>query len=217
VCPDTPLHLTDRRTSFLFNDSPDGHPVALQLGSKEDGMRENGNGWMALALLMTVRVLTADDALAGEVTLRRANGTAAAVSRRVVVSIPDCRLAVLHDGRVVRVFDVAVGAPKSPSPVGTFTIVSALQNPAYYHPGKVVAPGPANPLGTRWLGLDAKGYGIHGTDQPSSIGHARSHGCIRLRNADVEELFALVRPGDVVELRGERTPDLDRLFVAAGN
>jgi hypothetical protein len=65
-------------------------------------MRENGKGWMALALLMTVRVLTADDVLAGEVTLRRTNGTTAAASRRVIVSIPDCRLAVLHDDRVVR-------------------------------------------------------------------------------------------------------------------
>jgi hypothetical protein len=178
-------------------------------------MRENGNGWAALALLVVVRVLTADESLAGEVTLRREGGSAHATPRRVVVSLPDRKLAVLEEDRVVRVFRVAVGAPKSPSPVGTFTIVSALEQPTYYAPGKVIPPSARNPLGTRWLGLSIKGYGIHGTDQPSSIGHARSHGCIRLRNADVEELFALVRPGDVVELRGERTPDLTQLFAGA--
>jgi lipoprotein-anchoring transpeptidase ErfK/SrfK len=75
-----------------------------------------------------------------------------------------------------------------------------------------VAPGAANPVGTRWIGLSAKGFGIHGTTNPGSIGHAKSHGCIRLRNHDVERLFERVRPGDVVELHGERTPELAELF-----
>jgi L,D-transpeptidase-like protein len=82
-------------------------------------------------------------------------------------------------------------------------------------PGKVIAPGPQNPIGTRWIGLNQKGYGIHGTDQPSSIGYAKSHGCIRLRNADVERLFERVRTGDVVELHAERTPELDQLFTSS--
>jgi lipoprotein-anchoring transpeptidase ErfK/SrfK len=58
--------------------------------------------------------------------------------------------------------------------------------------------------------LSAKGYGIHGTNQPKSIGYAKSHGCIRLRNQDVEELFERVRAGDVVELHSGRTPEIDR-------
>jgi lipoprotein-anchoring transpeptidase ErfK/SrfK len=123
--------------------------------------------------------------------------------RRVVVSLTDRKLAVIENGDVLRVFAVSVGAPNSPSPVGTFTIVNRITHPTYYRPGKVIGPGPANPLGTRWLGFDQKGYGIHGTDDPKSIGHARSHGCIRLRNQDVEELFDLLRAGDVVELRVE--------------
>ena len=77
----------------------------------------------------------------------------------------------------------------------------------------MVAPGSANPVGTRWIGLSAKGYGIHGTDAPASIGFARSHGCIRLRNRDIEQLFELVRAGDVVELHGERTPEIAQLFA----
>jgi lipoprotein-anchoring transpeptidase ErfK/SrfK len=67
----------------------------------------------------------------------------------------------------------------------------------------VVPPGKWNPLGTRWLGLSRKGYGIHGTNAPKSIGKAASHGCIRLRNSDIEELFDLVSVGDAVELVGE--------------
>jgi len=135
--------------------------------------------------------------------------------RRLVVSIPDRKLAVIENNEVVEVFAVAVGAPKSPSPAGTFTIVNRVANPTYYHPGKVIAPGPQNPIGTRWIGLNQKGYGIHGTDEPSSIGYAKSHGCIRLRNADVERLFDRVRPGDVVELHAERPPELDQLFLSA--
>jgi lipoprotein-anchoring transpeptidase ErfK/SrfK len=138
-----------------------------------------------------------------------------AIVRRVVVSIPDRKLAVVENNVVVQVFAVAVGAPNTPSPTGTFTIVNRVVNPTYYHPGTVIASGPQNPVGTRWIGLNQKGYGIHGTDQPSSIGYAQSHGCIRLRNADVERLFERVRPGDVVELHGERTPELNQLFTSA--
>ena len=164
-----------------------------------------------MAMLVIARVLTSDRETAAQVTNPREVGSGPS-PRRVVVSLVDRKLAVVDEGRVLRLFDVAVGAPSSPSPVGRFTIANRLENPAYYAPGKVVAPGPANPLGTRWMGLGFKGIGIHGTDQPNSIGHARSHGCIRLRNHDIEELFSLVREGDVVELHGERTPEISSLF-----
>jgi lipoprotein-anchoring transpeptidase ErfK/SrfK len=133
--------------------------------------------------------------------------------RRVVVSIPDCKLALIENDRLVRVYVVAVGADVSPSPVGTFRIVNRITHPTYYHRGKVIPAGASNPLGTRWMGLDIKGFGIHGTDTPASIGHRRSHGCIRMLNRDVEELFARLRPGDVVELHGDRTPEVAGLFV----
>jgi lipoprotein-anchoring transpeptidase ErfK/SrfK len=138
---------------------------------------------------------------------------AAVTPRRIVVSIPDRKLALVENDRVVSVYSVAVGAPVSPTPVGTFSVVSRVSNPTYYKPGTVIGPGAANPIGTRWIGLSEKGFGIHGTDQPRSIGFARSHGCIRLRNADVEKLFARVRAGDVVELHGERTPEIEQLFA----
>jgi L,D-transpeptidase ErfK/SrfK len=123
--------------------------------------------------------------------------------RRLVVSIPERKMALVIDGEVKKTFDVAVGKPTTPSPVGKFAIVTRVPNPTWYGPKKVVAPGKDNPLGTRWLGLSQKGYGVHGTSAPKSIGKAASHGCIRMRNADVEELFELVQAGDVVEISGD--------------
>jgi lipoprotein-anchoring transpeptidase ErfK/SrfK len=131
---------------------------------------------------------------------------------RIVVSIPDRKLALVEDGRVRRVYPVAVGARVSPSPTGEFRIVSRISRPTYYHPGVVIPPGKDNPLGTRWVGLDRKGYGIHGTNEPWSIGKPASHGCIRMAKADLEELFTEVRVGDVVEIRAQRAPETLALF-----
>jgi lipoprotein-anchoring transpeptidase ErfK/SrfK len=103
-------------------------------------------------------------------------------------------------------------ARRPPRAQSALTIVNRIPNPTYYHPGKVIGPGSNNPLGTRWLGLNHKGYGIHGTDSPRSIGKAQSQGCIRLRNADIERLFEQVRAGDVVELLAERTQEVEEFF-----
>jgi lipoprotein-anchoring transpeptidase ErfK/SrfK len=132
--------------------------------------------------------------------------------REVVVSIPHRKLALVENGEVVRIYDVAVGASNSPSPIGTFSITKRLENPAYYHPGVVIEPGPNNPLGTRWIGLDVKGYGIHGTNMPSSIGKAASHGCIRMRRTDLEELFTMVGVGDTVRILAERDEQAAYIF-----
>ncbi len=136
-------------------------------------------------------------------------------ARRLVVSIPDRKLALIEDGRVLKTYPVAVGAAISPSPAGEFKIAQRLTNPTYYAPGVVIPPGEDNPLGTRWLGLGVKGYGLHGTNQPGSIGRRASHGCIRLRNRDMQELFELVRVGDVVELHDARSAELAEIFRSA--
>jgi lipoprotein-anchoring transpeptidase ErfK/SrfK len=132
--------------------------------------------------------------------------------RLVLVSIPDRKLAVLENGEVIARFDVAVGAAVSPSPRGEFEIISRVANPTYYHDGVAIPAGKGNPVGTRWLGLNQKGYGIHGTNTPSSIGHAASHGCIRLRNRDMEKLFTMLHVGDAVEIRGERDEEISGIF-----
>jgi len=130
-------------------------------------------------------------------------------TRRIVVSIPDRKLVLLEGVRILKVYDVAVGKPSTPSPRGEFTIVARVPNPTW----KNVAHGPDNPVGTRWLGLSAKCYGIHGTNAPGSIGKAASHGCIRMRNHDIEELFELVRAGISVELAGERPEVIARILA----
>jgi L,D-transpeptidase ErfK/SrfK len=129
-------------------------------------------------------------------------------SRRLIVCIPDRKIVLMEDGHLVKVYPIAVGKNSTPSPNGNFHIASRVVKPTWYKPGKTVGPGPANPLGTRWMGLGFKGYGIHGTNMPKSIGKAASHGCIRMRNHDVEELFELVQVGDPVDLITEMNADL---------
>ena len=164
--------------------------------------------------LMAIAFVAAAEALCQDKQAEARPQTGGAVpERRIVVSIPDCKLALVENGRVVKIYSTAVGAPSSPTPVGTYTIVQRVPNPAWYGPNKlVVGPGKNNPVGTRWMGLSRKGYGIHGTNNPRSIGHNASHGCVRMRNHDVEDLFARVAVGDVVELHGERDADVTRIF-----
>jgi lipoprotein-anchoring transpeptidase ErfK/SrfK len=110
------------------------------------------------------------------------------------------------DNGVWRVFPVATGQAIYPTPAGRFTIVVKWVNPTWYPPTQdawaqglsPVPPGPDNPLGTRWMGLSAPGIGIHGTDEPSSIGYSASHGCIRMQVADSEWLFERVKIGTTV-------------------
>jgi lipoprotein-anchoring transpeptidase ErfK/SrfK len=140
-----------------------------------------------------------------------------APSRRIVVSIPDRKLALIENGKVVKIYPTAVGADRSPSPTGTFTVIRCVTNPTWWHEGKVYPPGKNNPVGSRWIGLSQKGYGIHGTNAPKSIGRNVSHGCIRMLNRDVEQLFALVKVGDVVELHGEVTAEIAQIFHPAAD
>ena len=125
-----------------------------------------------------------------------------APKRLIVVSLEDRKLALVEDGKARKIYDVAVGKPSTPSPVGTFTIERRVANPTYHHDGKTVLPGPGNPVGTRWMGLSKHGYGIHGTNQPDSIGKAASHGCIRMHEADVLALYPLVPVGTGVIVYG---------------
>ena len=136
-------------------------------------------------------------------------------NRVLVVSLQDRKLALVENGQVKKVYTVAVGKPSSPSPVGTFKIVRRVTNPVYQHDGKTVQPGPGNPVGSRWMGLSVRGYGIHGTNEPRSIGKAASHGCIRMAKGDLEELYALVSVGDTVELIGQRDDETAALFSPA--
>lgn len=139
-----------------------------------------------VALMALMMVPGSSQTIAGT----EATVTPTAVKKRVVlVSIADRKLALLEDGKVVKVYRVAVGSSISPSPSGEFEIVNRITNPTYYHPHLVIPAGENSPIGTRWVGLNRKGYGIHGTNEPRSIGRAASHGCIRMSNRDISHFF----------------------------
>jgi L,D-transpeptidase ErfK/SrfK len=168
-------------------------------------MRSNGGnrtGWTAKAKWAAAVLVLAASAAAQTRDPRR----------QVLVSLPDRKLALIEDGRVVKIYPVAVGKPGTPSPTGEFKVINRVTNPTYYHKGQVISAGPANPLGDRWIGLSQKGYGIHGTNAPRSIGKAVSHGCIRMAKADLEELFNMLRPGDEVVIRAEADEETAQIF-----
>ena len=117
------------------------------------------------------------------------------------------RLIILLNGDYIKEYPVALGAPESPTPVGKFALdVGKAKNPDWTaSDGQVYKFGdPKNVLGTRWIPFnDTEGHhglGIHGTTEPESIGKDVSDGCIRMLNADVEEIFGMLAPGDTVEI-----------------
>ena len=103
------------------------------------------------------------------------------------INISSKTLSVYRNGNLIKEYPVATGKPTTPTPIGNFTIINKQLNPG-------------GPYGTRWLGLSKKGYGIHGTNAPSSIGTAASNGCVRMFNADIEELFDITNTGTVVRI-----------------
>ncbi|MDP8219092.1 MAG: L,D-transpeptidase family protein [Candidatus Theseobacter exili] len=104
------------------------------------------------------------------------------------------------NGEFFKLYRVGTGKDNS-TPVGSFKINSKIKEPPWHFRGKVIPFGdPDNLLGTRWMGLDKKGYGIHGTWEPDSVGQQSSQGCVRLRNSEVEEIFIIVPIGTPVEI-----------------
>ncbi|MCX8128791.1 MAG: L,D-transpeptidase [Clostridia bacterium] len=106
---------------------------------------------------------------------------------KITINTGTRTLTLYKDGKWFKSYPVAVGKPSTPTPKGNFTIV----NKAYK---------PGGPFGERWLGLNKPGYGIHGTNNPGSIGKAVSNGCVRLYNNDIIELYNLVPIGTAVTI-----------------
>lgn len=122
-------------------------------------------------------------------------------SLRVVINVPGRTLALVEGGRLVARWPIAVGRPRTPTPRGSFRILQMAKDPTWApRGGPLVPPGPKNPLGSRWMRITESGYGIHATNDPGSIGHARSRGCIRMLPADAEALYAQVRRGTRVDI-----------------
>ncbi len=139
-------------------------------------------------------------------------GEQAASGYRIVIDIPRYSLTLFSGDTPLKTYPVAVGKPTDVTPTGSYSIINRAVNPTW-HPDSQdpVPPGPANPLGIRWLGF-YRGYGIHGNNDPSSIGKSISLGCIRMYNYDVSELYSIVGIGvpveviygNLIEVSGER-------------
>ena len=109
-------------------------------------------------------------------------------------------LLLKSDEEVIKTYTVSTGKNNC-TPAGTFKIVNKLVNPTWFKAGAVVPPQSAeNVLGTRWMGFDLAGYGIHGTTEPKDLGKQVTQGCVRLSNADVEELYSIVPVGTEVTI-----------------
>nr|WP_236932747.1 L,D-transpeptidase [Geosporobacter ferrireducens] len=106
---------------------------------------------------------------------------------RITVNTTSRTLTLYRNDQWFKSYPVAVGKTSTPTPKGTFKIVNKSVNPG-------------GPFGARWMGLSKPHIGIHGTNNPSSIGNAVSHGCIRMHNKDVTELYNLVPIGTIVKI-----------------
>jgi lipoprotein-anchoring transpeptidase ErfK/SrfK len=123
----------------------------------------------------------------------------------VVIHRGSNEMHIFNGTRPWRTFPVATGQSIYPTPLGSWHVVVMQRNPWWRPPDspwaqglKPIPPGPGNPLGTRWMGLDAPGVGMHGTPDAASIGYSASHGCIRMYVPDAEWLFNHVQIGTPV-------------------
>lgn len=108
---------------------------------------------------------------------------------------------ILKSGEeIIKTYVVSTGLNNG-TPVGSFKIVNKLPNPTWFKAGAVVdASSPENVLGTRWMGFDLPGYGIHGTIDPGNLGKQVTQGCVRMANPEVEELYTIVPVGTEVTI-----------------
>jgi lipoprotein-anchoring transpeptidase ErfK/SrfK len=111
-------------------------------------------------------------------------------------------LAFVNQNEIKNIYQVATGKTEELTPEGKFTITVKAVDP-YYRKKNISGGDPNNPLGSRWIGIDANGtdgriYGIHGTNNELSIGQFVTQGCVRMQNKDVEQLFEEIPLGTKV-------------------
>lgn len=140
----------------------------------------------------------------------------------IVVNIAEMRLFVFSHDRpdIVTTFPIGIGDQGKETPVGTFTVIEKIRNPAWYVPESirkeqpdlpaVVPPGPDNPMGSHALRLSKRNVLIHGTNRPWGIGARVSHGCIRLYQEDIAQLFGMIRRGTPVVIVNQPVKAADR-------
>ena len=128
------------------------------------------------------------------------------VSTRIVINLASRFLSLYVNGVKTAMYPIGAGKLATPTPLGNYKIIEKEENPTWVDPKdskKKVESGEDNPLGYRWMRF-VDDYGIHGTNKPESVGSYVSNGCIRLREADVEQLYQAVSMGTPVEVRYDR-------------
>ena len=127
------------------------------------------------------------------------------LEKKISINLAARSLALFEGTEKIRLYPIGPGTPYTPTPVGYYKIRSKDVNPSWTSPttGKTIPSGPDCPLGYRWMQIQGN-YGIHGTNNPDSIGHYVSNGCIRMQEKDVEALFDLVKIGTPVEITYNR-------------
>ncbi|MCA1992743.1 MAG: L,D-transpeptidase [Coleofasciculus sp. S288] len=128
------------------------------------------------------------------------------IPTHLVIKLSDRRVYVYQGDQLQTSYPIAVGKQGWETPTGTFQVRQMIRNPSWQHPwtDEVVPPGPGNPLGSRWISFWTDGrneIGFHGTPNEELIGQAVSHGCIRMRNQDVQALFEKVSVGTPVTVQ----------------
>ena len=121
----------------------------------------------------------------------------------IEVNLPSRTLSLYKEGILLKEYPVCVGKLSTPTPQGEYRVIYKTVNPYWINKDVVVAPGPRNPLGVRWIGI-TKSLGIHGNNKPESIGTYASAGCIRMYNRDVEEVYTIVPVNTPVAIKYDR-------------
>lgn len=146
----------------------------------------------------------------------------------LVVNLPERGVFLFRNGVFDKFYPIAIGQPgRFATPTGSFSLVSLVRNPTWMPPewaglgaDTIVPAGPENPLGDRWMGLSLPGVGLHSTTQPTSIGAAASHGCMRMYPAMAHDLFDRLQVGWPVRIEYEpvkigRDPETGSLCLVA--
>ncbi|HXL03272.1 MAG TPA: L,D-transpeptidase family protein [Bacillota bacterium] len=179
--------IIDAKTlKLLYEEAdPEGYPAALiegeEMHPEEYENSEVGQGEPA----EDHKISHGNEGPLANLVQARSLMTTGATDHAVVISLSERALGLYRGNQLIRRYPVAIGKPSTPTPVGTHRVLE-----------KVLHPGGG--LGTRWIGFTYQMHGIHGTNRPELIGQEVSNGCVRMYNANVEELYEMVSVGTPV-------------------
>jgi lipoprotein-anchoring transpeptidase ErfK/SrfK len=182
----------------------------LRLVKQVDGRAVETTGAIAAVSDAITAEIAADGALQATVSVPvavvAAKTTTANIGKTILVVLHERWLYLYNGAKLERKYRCAIGMARYPTPQGLFKVIKKSPNPTWRNPGsawahgmaKVIKPGYYNPLGLRALYINSSGIRIHGTAKTSSMGRAASHGCIRLTNHNVLDIYPRVKVGTPV-------------------